>query len=575
MLRALFLALVLPLRLFFYAIVKIRARHRGLLYELTIKADFTEAPLSHGIWSYFKPAKDRFYLLALELAAAVTAVEQKKIKLQKMRLIIEPHNLGWAQAWELRDLVKKFRATGVRVETYLLADDKISAFIASGSDKIVSPETAAFDFSPFTSESLFVQNLLTKLGIRPQFMSVGEFKSAAEMFTRTGMSPAARRQTEELIADIEREFFAAVAERAPALGAVKNRKITGAAAARALKFVDTTLSLSEFRKPDEADEKLTVVDSYRIDKLVRRKNFRLFNFRKPPRIALVVAEGNIIESAESRPGTINWPDYEQVSDILAEEDFAAVLLRVNSPGGSALVSQLIWREWMLAAGKLEPETTKKKKLKEEEEKKHATEKKTIPGYVSQGNVAASGGYYLSAVGDKVFSTPVSITGSIGVVGGKFNVSPLLNKWGISIDRAPKKNPSPAFSAFSDFTGEHKKAIRENMLEVYGQFLRDVAIGRRRKVSEIEAHASGRVFSGVKAGTLGLTDGTGGISTALRALRDDLRVRPQDPVELVILPAVKESLFNRSLLPFGISRLMALADFAKAGTYAVETRFLMF
>lgn len=573
MFRAFFLALVLPLRLVFYAVVKLRARHRGLLLELTLKADFTEAPLSHGIWSYFKPAKDRFYLLALELAAALTAVEQKKLKLKKMRLIIEPHNLGWAQAWEFRDLLNQLRGAGVRVETYLLADDKVSAFIASGSDKIVCPETAAFDFSPFTSESLFIQNLLTKLGIRPQFMSVGEFKSAAEMFTRTGMSPAARRQTEELIADIEREFFAAVAERAPALAAVKNRKITGAVAARTLKFVDATLSLSEFRRDGEADKKLRLTDSYSLDKLVRRKNFRLFNFRKPRRIALVVAEGNIIESAESRPGTINWPDYEQVSEILSEEDFAAVLLRVNSPGGSALVSQLIWREWMIATGKLPAETPEKKDTAKNDNVQE--EKEAIPVYVSQGNVAASGGYYLSAVGNKVFSTPMSITGSIGVVGGKFNVAPLLNKWGISIDRAPKKNPSPAFSAFSDFTGEHKKAIRENMHEVYGQFLRDVAVGRRRKVSEIEPHASGRVFSGRKAGALGLTDAVGGISTALKALRDDLRVPRHDPIELVILPAVKESLFNRSLLPFGISRLMGLADFAKAGTYTVETRFLIF
>ncbi len=570
MFRIAFLVLVLPLRFIWFLVVKVRARHRNLLLEITLKADFTEAPLSHGIWSYFKPAKDRFYLLALDLAEALAAVEQKKIRLKKMRMTIEPHNLGWAQAWELRDLVKKLRAAGVTVETYLLADDKISAFIASGADKIVTPETAAFDFSPFTSESLFIQSLLAKLGIRPQFLSVGEFKSAAEIFTRTGMSPAARRQTEELIADLESTFFSAIAEKSPALMARKNRKIMGAVAARGYQFVDATLSLTEFRDGGDAEKKMRIVDEYSLSKIIRRKNFRLFNFRKNERIALVVAEGNIIESAESRPGTINWPDYEQISDALAEDGFDAVLLRVNSPGGSALVSQLLWREWMLSTGKIESE-----RHEADAKKKEKSEKESIPVYVSQGNVAASGGYYLSAVGDRVFSTPMSITGSIGVVGGKFNVAPLLNKWGVSIDRAPKKNPSPAFSAFSDFNGEHKKAIRDNMHEVYGQFLRDVAIGRKRDVAAIERHASGRVFSGKKAQALGLTDAEGGISGTLQALRHDLGIPANRAVDVVILPAVRESLFNRSMLPFGLSRVMAFADFAKAGVYALETRFLHF
>lgn len=546
----------------FFLFVKARARHRDLTLEMTLKADFTEAPLSHGIWAYFKPAKDRFYLLALELASALSQVEQKRIRLKKIRLCIEPHNLGWAQAWELRSLLVKLRAAGVTVQTYLLSDDKISAFIASASDKIMAPETVALDFSPFTSESVFVQSLLAKLGIRPQFLSVGEFKSAAEIFTRTGMSPAARKQTEELITDLETAFFSALSEKAPALAGKKSRGILGIEKARATGFIDAAISFSEFA---HAEEKERCIDLYTLDKLIRRKTFRLFNFRKPARVALIVAEGNIIESPESRPGTINWPDYEQISAALREEDFDGVVVRVNSPGGSAQVSQLLWREWMIASGKIKPEGSDAKNEEHE----------AIPVYVSQGNVAASGGYYLSATGDKVFSTPMSITGSIGVVGGKFNVAPLLKKWGVTIDRAPKKNPSPAFSAFSDFSGEHKEALRENMHGIYSQFLRDVALGRNRKQAEIEANASGRVFSGKKALGLGLSDALGGISDALQSLKTDLGLTPASPLDIVILPAVKESLFNRSLLPFGLSRLMALSDFTKPGIYTLDPRFMRF
>jgi protease-4 len=579
MLRIPILTLLLPLRLLFYCYAKLRSRHRDLMLEMTLKADFSEAPLSHGIWSYFKPAKDRFYLLALDLAAALAAVELKQIRLKFIRITIEPHNLGWAQGWEIRDLLKKFRSAGVSVHAYLLSDDKISAFIASACDEIMSPETAAFDFSPFTSESLFVQSLLTKLGVRPQFLSVGEFKSAAEIFTRTGMSPAARKQTEELIADIEETFFTSIIEKSPAFKDKRNRKIMGAGKAHGLKFIDATLSFSEFADSDTENKKLRSIDLYDLDKLIRYKNLRLFNFKKLPRIALLIAEGNIIESSESRPGTINWPDYEQISEALREDGFDAALLRVNTPGGSALVSQLLWREWMLSRGKLKPRqrntVNEKKTTAKEKSVSQDSTKDPIPFYVSQGNVAASGGYYLSAVGDKIFSTPMSITGSIGVVGGKFNVAPLLKKLGVSIDRAPKKNPSPAFSAFSDFTGEHKKAISENMQDVYGQFLRDVAHGRNREVSAIEPHASGRVFSGKKAQTLGLTDAEGGIVATLKALRAELGVAEENLVELVILPAVKESLFNRTLLPFGLSQLASLSDFAKAGIYALETRFMRF
>jgi protease-4 len=197
---------------------------------------------------------------------------------------------------------------------------------------------------------------------------------------------------------------------------------------------------------------------------------------------------------------------------------------------------------------------------------------SIPVFVSQGNVAASGGYYLSAVADKIFATPMSITGSIGVVGGKFNVQPLMKKLGISVDRAPKKNSSPAFSAFSDFDNEQKKAIGMNMHEVYAQFLRDVAQGRKTEVGKIKPHASGRVFSGLRAQTLGLTDREGGIGAALEALKNELGIRPHEAFNLTVLPNVKESLFNRSFLPFGLARLMALADFAKPGVYALDLRF---
>jgi len=548
MLRYLFLAIIWPLRSLLFVFFRLRARHGELLLEINIRSDYTEAPLSHGFWAYFKPVKDRFYFLALDLASAIAAVERGRLRLKKLSVIFETHSLGWAQAWEIRALLLKLGEMGVETHAYLLADDRISLFMATACKQVTSPETAVFDLTAFTTESLYLQSLLSKVGVRPQFLSIGDFKSAAEIFTRKGMSPAARKQTEELIHDLSETYFAAISDKAKAF---KNsdRRLTGTVQARALELIDSVATVAEFREAVNPEEKMRAIDLNDLERLLFRRTFRLFNFRKAKRIALIVAEGNIVETATSRPGTINWPDYEDVGSALREEEYDGAIVRVNSPGGSALVSQLLWREWTLAC-----------------------EKAPLPIYISQGNVAASGGYYLSAVGKRIYSTPMSITGSIGVVGGKFNVAPLLSRLGVTIDRAPKKNGAPPFSAFADFTIEHAKAIRKNMEEIYEQFLRDVAHGRGVAPGDIRRHASGRVYSGKKAETIRLADQMGGLTHALTGIKEELGIRAGELVELSILPAIKESLFNRSLLPFGLSRLAAMADFSRPGVYAIETRF---
>jgi|GEM_PF-5455830 len=571
MVRIPILLILWPFRLLVFGFMRVRALHKPLLIDIHIHSDYSEAPLSHGIWSYFKPAKDRFYLVSLELGVILAAVKRRQLKVAQARFTFESNSLGWAQAWELRDLIAQLSKLGVETQAYIMTDDKISLFVASACQHISCPESSTFDLAPFTSESLFVQSLLGKLGIRPQFLSVGEFKSAAEIFTRSGMSPAARKQTEQLIADIEGVFFSALSAKAPALTG-KERRLMSAEKAVKLGLINKHCAHTEFTADSEHGKKFRKTDLYGAQKIAGRRAFRLFNFRRLKKIALLVAEGNIIETATSRPGTINWPDYESLSETLKSEHYSAVLLRINSPGGSATVSQLLWREWMLATGRLknDPAGTPKDSKTEEGTEEHAP----IPVFVSQGNVAASGGYYLSAAADRIFATPMTITGSIGVVGGKFNVAPLLNKWGVSIDRAPKKNPPPVFSPFADFAGDQKRIIQENMAEIYEQFLRDVALGRSTEIDKIRPHASGRVYSGKSAQKIGLTDSEGGLSATLTALRNHLGIPESEAVHVDILPAVRESLFSRNMLPMGLSRMVDLADFSRPGIFALDPRFLL-
>lgn len=570
MLRGILLLILQPFRLLVFLYYRIRAIHRPQVLEIGIRADYSEAPLSHGIWTFFKPEKDRFYLLALELQSVASACAAGLIKLERVAITFESHSLGWAQAWELRQLIGKIRAAGVSTEAYLISDDKISLFIASACDRVWSPESATFDLSPFTSESVFMSSFLNRIGIRPQFLSVGEFKSAAEIFTRNAMSKAARQQTEDLIHDLEHTFFAALTERDSSLAKGKKPGLVSAPEAVKRGLISDILSVSEFMALAKGKNR-ALRDLHDVTQLIHRKRFRLFTFKRPHRIALIAAEGNIIESPQPRPRTINWHDYSHIAAELTEGKFNAALIRVNSPGGSALVSQLLWREWMLAANRIAQSTVVAKETGGNHEK--PKEAKPLPVYVSQGNVAASGGYYLSAAGSRIFASPMTITGSIGVVGGKFNVAPVMEKWGMHIDRAPKKNPAPVFSAFADFGPEQKKMLTANMEEIYEQFIRDVAAGRGKKPAEIKPLASGRVYSGARAEKLGLTDQNGGLTDALEALRKDLGLAAMAPLEIVILPAVRESLFSRSMLPFGLSRLAALADFARPGLYTLDPRYL--
>lgn len=561
MFRAFFLILTLPLRLVVYAYFRLRALHRPFILELWLRAEYSEAPLVHGIWSYLKPTKDRFYFIALELAAALSALERGMLRVKELRVIIEQNNLGWAQAWEIRSLLKQFADRGTPVSVYLLTEERSALYMASAAQKIYAPEAMSFDRAPFTQEAFYLKSMLSKIGVRPQFISVGDFKSAGDIFTRQSMSPAERKQSETLIADFEKEYVSALAEKSAefAKRSTKHFSYTAAEAKRA-GFLSEILSFSEFRELSEKDVKVKVVDLYSANQIIRRKNFKLLPLRRPLCVALVVVEGNIVETAESRPGSINWPDYQQVSEAIAEDAYAGVVFRINSPGGSALVSQLLWREWMHALGRLDAET--------------ADKAESPPVYVSQANVAASGGYYLSALQGKIFATPLTITGSIGVVGGKFNVEPLLRKLGINIDRAPKKNGAPALSPFADFSTEQAAQIKDSMLSIYDQFLRDMGTGRNMKSEDIKPHAGGRVFSGAAAERVGLVDSMGGISDAFAALRIDLKIGPCDPIEIIVLPGVKESLWTRSLLPFGMRHVVGLADFARPGVYALDPRFLI-
>ena len=570
MVRFFFQLVFSPLRFFIFSYYRLRTLNHKLFITLNLHDSYTEEPLSYGIWAYLKPAKDRFYLLAIDLYDLLGGLRTGKIKKAALKVVIGHHNLGWAQAWELRSLLTQLAEHKVEIRCYLKAEDKISLYIASACAHITVPPTAALDFSPFTQQSIYVQSFLTKLGIRPQFLSVGDFKSAAEIFTRTSMSKEARQQTEALIESIESEFFDKVARRVTDKKIRKKfPQIVGANTALEIGLIHAVAGFSDFEHALEQDfTKYKEMDIAEIPKYRYRTDYKVLSLRRPKKITLLMAEGNIVETETSRPGSINWPDYRDTIKAIKDSHTNGLIVRINSPGGSATVSQMLWHELMISTGR--------KKLPENEssakkQKKHVAA--LLPVIVSQGNVAASGGYYLSAISDTIFSTPLSITGSIGVVGGKFNVAPLLKKWGIDIDKAPKKGEEKIYSIMSDFTPAQKKEMQSHMLEVYKVFVSDIATGRNVDQKSITPHAGGRVFSGRDAKRIGLINEWGGLTHAIDQMRQKLKLRDKDVVRLEIIPHIKQGLFNRSALPLGLRSLLMLEYFSKHRVYTADFRFM--
>ena len=343
-------------------------------------------------------------------------------------------SIGWEQIEEFHCELDRFHRAGKRTLAYLEDGSNKSYYLACGTQEVYLPPSGHLGLVGLRVEILFFKNLLNYLGIEPQLFSLGEYKSAAEIFTREGMSEAGRQMTDAILSDLQGRFE----ERIAAARSVNSEKAQQwidhgpytASQALAQGLIDG------LRYQDELEESLKSEKPQLIEqpasKLPSRDGWlkKLLTFYRP-QIAYLVTEG-IVSPGDSRRGrgrrTVLGAD--TVAGFLAHarknKRVKAVVLRLNSPGGSALGADLLWHEIRL--------TDKQK-----------------PVIVSFGNVAASGGYYIATAARRILTLPGSLTGSIGVISGKFNLQKLLLNIGIHVDSVEKGRRSGYLSPTRSFS----------------------------------------------------------------------------------------------------------------------------
>ncbi|MCC6768815.1 MAG: signal peptide peptidase SppA [Bacteroidia bacterium] len=401
---------------------------------------------------------------------------------------------GMATVEEVRNALLNFKKSGKFIIAYGEVLSQTEYYLATAADKIYIHPTGLAELKGLRSEILFFKGTLDKLGLEPQVFRHGKFKSAVEPFIQDKLSDANREQVRTFLNSFWNHILEGIAkERKMQMSELQqiasNLQVTNAADAKQMKLVD------ELKYRDEVLEELkTKTEAEAIDKIhfVSMERYRDVKSKKErgtDKIAVVYAEGDIVDGNgdEDEVGSVEFS--KAIRKARLDERVKAVVLRVNSPGGSALASETIWREVALT-------------------------KKAKPVIVSMGNLAASGGYYISCDADTIVAQPNTITGSIGVFGLFFNYRNLMNKIGVSVDTVKTAKYADVMSPTRVVTAPESLVIQREIERIYDTFITRVANGRKLSKAQVDSIGQGRVWSGEDAKRIGLVDVLGGLDTAI-------------------------------------------------------------
>jgi len=457
------------------------------------------------------------------LRSLVEAVDRaaKDPSVRGLVLRVGPLDVGWARVQDLREALVRFGRAGKPSWAHLEYAGNREYYLATGCSRIAASPTALLDVTGLAAEVTFYKGALDKLGVQAQFEGVGRYKNAPNQFTETAFTEPHREQMEALVESLFDGYVKGVAE-SRKLTPEKVRAIVDegpfdAQRAKAAGLVDELLYRDQVEQKVPGRERLTP------GRYVKAS--RGFSFGARPRIALVYAVGDIVSGeSQSSPlgGGMVGSDtvIRGLRQAVEDDSVKAVVLRVDSPGGSGTASDAIWREIGIA-------------------------RRRKPVVASMGDYAASGGYYISMNSDAIVAQPGTITGSIGVFSGKFSLRGLYEKLGISEDVVQRGRYARLFSSSDPWDDAERQRVRALNVAFYDTFVTKASEGRKRKKDEIEAVAQGRVWTGQEALARGLVDRLGGLDAALSLARERSRLGPA--ADVVVLPERKgffETLMER-------------------------------
>ncbi len=500
--------------------------HIRLAGELD-EAPAGEDPLFGGLGENLKAKIDR-----IKKARDDKAVRALYLEIDGLRA-------GWGKLDELRRAVTDFRKSGKKAFAYLQDGETKDYLLALSCDEVAMPEPAWLMLTGLRTEVSFYKGLFDKLGVKADMLQMGEFKGAAEPYTRTQMSPQFRKQLEGVVDDyFEKGLVAAVAEARKGLTPEKVKKLIdegpyGAKSAARLGLIDHVAYADDFK---ESFKSLLKVDEVKIVKDYEKSKakdvnlsnpFEILKLFNPPKakeskaakVAVIYATG-VITTGKSSGGSLLGAEtcgsttmIEAIRKAEKDKTVKAIVLRVDSPGGSALASDLIWNELV--------------KCKK-------------PVVASMSDTAASGGYYISMAAKKIYAEPGTLTGSIGVVGGKIVLGGLENKVGLTTDVVTRGANAGILSTAAPFSDSERKAMTALMKETYDGFVSKALDGRQRAGRTMTRErllelAGGRVWTGRQAKANGLVDELGTVGDAVLAARKMAGVPEGEALEILELP----------------------------------------
>lgn len=430
----------------------------------------------------------------------LNAIEAAKTddKIKGISILNNQSQLGLAQSKAVRDKLEDFKKSGKFVYAYANFYTQKEYYINSVADQIYLNPMGEVDLKGLSAEIIYMKDLQEKTGVKMEVIRHGKYKSAVEPFLAQEMSPENREQMTVLlnsvwstvVTDISKSRKLSVAQ----LDAIANTLGTRTPElALANKLVDKVAYEDEYHDMIRAKLKVDKKEKYDIVSITdyaKKAASTVKDYSKNDIIAVIYAQGEI-SSGEGDVNVIGEGSIKRsLQKAREDKDVKAIVLRVNSPGGSALTSELIWREI---------EITKKVK----------------PVVVSMGNYAASGGYYIAANADRIFAEPNTITGSIGVFGMLPNMNQLGKNIGINAEQVKTHENASGYSVFEPIDENFKGFVLESIEKTYATFLKRVADGRKMTTEQVDAIAQGRVWTGVDAHKLGLVDEIGGLDVAIK------------------------------------------------------------
>lgn len=494
------------LMLFFFGIVLIAAIFGGDSEEVAVKSNsIIELKLENIINDYAGKYKDPWVTILEDgekvgVTDIINAIANAKTDddIKGISILNNESELGMSQRKALRDALEDFKKSGKFVMAYANSYSQKEYYLNSVANTIYINPIGDFDFKGLSAELMFFKDLQEKSGVKMEVIRHGKYKSAVEPFLENNMSDANREQTLALLNSVWSSILTDISKSRNVSVAKLNEIANGLLArtpemAKGAKLVDMVAYEDVYHdaikkllkvEKDEDYNKINILD------YAQKVATTSKSVDSTDKIAVIYAQGEIM-GGEGDVNTIGEGSMNRsLIEARKDKNIKAIVLRIDSPGGSALTSDLIWREIELT-------------------------KKVKPIVVSMGNYAASGGYYIACNANKIFAENSTITGSIGVFGVLPNFTPLATKIGVHTEQVKTNDNASEYSPFVPMDEKFKAVTLETVENIYKTFVAHVAAGRKMTVAQVDSIGQGRVWSGEQALKIGLVDKIGGLGDAIK------------------------------------------------------------